>query len=177
MPPTIPPTASEIQEIHKHLSGFEELTYQEVEPTFTFKVPDGYYWMYPGVNHGINAPGAGDLLHNLVGSEALPFSVIIDRGMQISQDVWDSWSTAYKQTAKRMIPEIKVNNGIRQAVVIDRNSIGLKTLGNLRAFLLNEDLFPLWTVSTVTKNSLENFQLKHVSGTQTPRNHRRERIL
>lgn len=158
LPSVIKPHLTEVAEIEEHLTSFVPLQYREVEPTFKNTLPGrGYIWLMQTVNAGLQFAGAGDLIHNLVGSDKSAVQLQFGNGMILSSDLTDTWTPAESKKVRDAFPGLMVRSDIRRMIHIDRHSMGVGGIGKLRNFLLKQNLFPLWTVDDVGADSYEQF--------------------
>jgi hypothetical protein len=161
------PAESEITEISNHLLGGTAVGYNELPATFRNTIPTDYYWLY-GLNvKGVNYAGAGDLCHNLVGTQHQVVTVSVASGMYVSTDLWKGMSVEEQTLVKSLYPNMRTTGDYRNWIQMDRNSLGVDGIRLAKRFLLHMSLFPLWTVDSVTKESYSQWKSARKAANKT----------
>jgi hypothetical protein len=178
LPAVIQPHPSETQEMLSHLESFSRLSYSEAPAMFRETLPEGYAWLYDNCRRGINYGGAGDVLHNLVGSRESLLEVAFggDR-LQVSEGLLSSATASQKAEIRRMFPYALQDREHFNRITFGRQMMGVDGIRNVRKFLLHMGLFPLWTVDTVKESSMAEFQATRKKEQPKKPKTPRERIL
>lgn len=164
LPACIKPTTDEVKEIQAHLLYGLPLDFVKTVPDFKTTVPEGYHW-YPATCAPRRRSGFGDFLHDLVGSKK--FTLSFDYTTAFSFGVYGHlplcWNSAEKTLLKKYFPTIQITprEGHDTVITIPKDLCQAKTLPGLKAIVVKSGIFPLWTVETVTHNSLTKWSEIH----------------
>lgn len=159
LPPCVRPDKQDCADVLNNVVGGVGLGYVEREPTFKNVLPGGYHWFYHSNPRNVARGGVGDLLSTLVFHKDYQVQLLFADNFAISPALVAGWTKAEFDLAKHLIPEFRVMPGLdtstgiwlpRVATLVDR-------IRQTRAFLLNHNLLPIWTVENVTSHSYKDW--------------------
>lgn len=168
LPDSIVPAPEEIVEMREHLLTGSPLAFRLTAPNFTHSIPTskGYKWLPAHVIPNRRS-GFGDLLHNLV--QHVQHDFLWDYSnhdeFKVTGMLPVYWSKDETALLKRFFPRVQIRgvaiDGNRTSICVPRCLCQTQSIAGLRAMLLNSGLFPLWTVDTVTDDSIVQWIKSH----------------
>jgi hypothetical protein len=164
LPASIKPTKETIEEMQNHLLMQFPLNFREEPANFVTNLPHDYFWE-ASVTVPNRRSGFGDLLHNLVAHQLFPVKFMYDNHatqLQIYGEMVSCMSPAEIDLLRSYDPRMLINpKGDTPTIVVSKPFCQTATIAGLRAILLHSGIFPLWTVESVTADSIKQWCIQH----------------